>query len=230
MCSHSNKKNFSLEIGKLKWRCAGGVSVSVAGFWFLVWCSPCQAPLSPLLGHCVFIAVIECSCHVDGWHVGSTSQSTSRLGTWKMSNLWPSGASKEMVTEEECLLWHRPAADVVFQLLQQTGGNLYKSKTPLIPALFSASFWSRDISSCQACWKVWTGSLAVVWLLAEDFTVCFLGIIIVRLWWIQTVSMIAAGLVLATAFQQSSHPVCESVLGMNNTLWAGGKHGWWACL
>jgi len=33
------------------------------------------------------------------------------------------------VAEAEFLLWHRPAAVVAFQLLQQTGDSLYKSKT-----------------------------------------------------------------------------------------------------
>ena len=71
-----------------------------------------------------------------------------------MSNLWPSGASEEMVTEEEFLLWHRPAADVVFQRLQQIGDSLCKSKTPPHPHFLyhfeaEASVAVRLVGRCE---------------------------------------------------------------------------------
>lgn len=186
------ENNFSFQTGKLSWRCAArGVLVSVVGFFSLIWL--CQAPPSSA-GCSLLCAWMVCRQHIP---------EHSRLGTekWAVCGLQEQARRWWLRRSFSCgtdLLWCCVSTSAA------NWGTAYKIKTT--SPLFSTPFWGRGIS-CQACWKVWTASLAVVWFLTEEFTACFPGIIIVGVWWIQTVFRRAARPDLTTAIQQSRHPV-----------------------
>lgn len=179
-------------------------------------------PLCPLPGCCVFVAVTDYSCHVGGWHVGSTSQSVSRLGTWKTSNLWPSGASEETVAEAEFLLWHSPAADIVFQLLHQTGDSLQKSKTAPLRLLHhfeaEASVAVRLVGRCEQDLQLSYGSSL------KTLQFVFLRSLLSDHGEFRQSAQQQQGVFQPEHFNKAD-TLCVSVLGMNNVLQAGVKHG-----
>lgn len=216
------KINLSLQVGVLKWRrlgvCCRILILSLA-FALLGPSVLCRGAV------CLLLSPTTAAVLVDGMWAALLKASPGWVPGKRAICGPQEQVRRQWLRRSSCCGIHQ-LLTLCFNFWSNWGQSLEKQNSP---PPFTTSFWSRGISSCQAHWKVWTGSLAVVWLLTEDFT-CFPEIIIVRSWWIQAVGTTAARCVLARAFQQSRYAVRESVLGMNNVLQAGVKHGWWPCL